>query len=305
MIHSSPWNISNHSPKFSKRSWSSPQFFIFYFYFLVLNLLSKITALANPIPRVPLAKSPKNLFLSVRLSKGNNFSSLSVVSLQSDNVVDSFSLKQKPCMLILPISMVMPKKSWYLHNKNPCSSIFKDNSYCSPPREIWSSSAKLSIEILIFHLQSYPPKNFDFYLQRLLTKSFDFSFPKVFPLKVLIFHLQSFPPKDVLSHLKFSNIPNSPRTPIMWFLEKEISVPSSEIFSSNHFFNQDLVLFMTWKSICQPNSLTMKREEVKQMMYSLYSTSFRFLHNPPEFSIKISYRARYLHVDCFSKCEFD
>ena len=64
--------------------------------------------------------------LSVRLSNEHPFSSFPIVFLQSDSVVDSFSLKQKPCVLILPIFMVVPKKKNLISpHKNPCSSIFK------------------------------------------------------------------------------------------------------------------------------------------------------------------------------------
>ena len=63
--------------------------------------------------------------LSVRLSNEHPFSSFPIVFLQSDSVVDSFSLKQKPCVLILLIFMVVPKKNLISSHKNPCSSIFK------------------------------------------------------------------------------------------------------------------------------------------------------------------------------------
>ena len=150
------------------------------FFIFALNLLSKTTTLTTLIHKVPSTKSLKNLSLSVRLSKQNSFSSFPIMSLQSDSVVDSFSLKQKPCVLILPISMVVPKKFDIF--------IIKIHVLQFSKTKFWLFSTKRNMIIIFkalhwkfwFYFLFLSPKlsikNSDFYLQRS-------------PPKVLIFHL--------------------------------------------------------------------------------------------------------------------
>ena len=96
----------------------------------------------------------------------------------------------------------------------------RQNSNCSPPREIWSSSSRLSTEnsdfIFYFYLQSYPSKILIFISKDLHQKSWFFISKSSSP-KILIFQLQKlFPWKfwyfiSKALHQKMSHpISNSP-----------------------------------------------------------------------------------------------
>ena len=138
---------------------------------------------------------------SVRLFKGNHFSFFPIVSLQSDSVVDLFSLKQKPCVLILPIFMVVPKKKNLISpHKNPCSSIFKDKILIVLHQEkydhhLQGSPLKILILFFIFISKAIHQK-FWFLSPKISTKSLDFSSLKALHRKFWFFNFKSFFPES-------------------------------------------------------------------------------------------------------------